>query len=142
MAASGRTTPTAEAELRPGAGRKVRREYALRALVAVVLAVAFAAIGVYGAHGVTTCADSGVPFLVFGVAGALAQFALALAFLSARAAIDGDRYRKPAVTRARRFRAFVFAAEIPVGAAVGLGWWATRRLSARRDPGRGRHGAP
>jgi uncharacterized membrane protein YbhN (UPF0104 family) len=40
------------------------------------------------------------------------------------------------------FRAFVFAAEIPVGAAVGLGWWATRRLSARRDPGRGRNGAP
>ena len=40
------------------------------------------------------------------------------------------------------FRAFVFAAEIPVGAAVGLGWWAARRLSARRDPGRSRHEAP
>lgn len=40
------------------------------------------------------------------------------------------------------FRAFVFAAEIPVGAAVGLGWWGTRRLSARRGAGGGRHGAP
>ncbi|WP_030441442.1 lysylphosphatidylglycerol synthase transmembrane domain-containing protein [Actinoplanes subtropicus] len=40
------------------------------------------------------------------------------------------------------FRSFVFAAEIPVGAAVGLGWWVTRRLSARRDSAGRRRGAP
>ncbi|WP_433293843.1 lysylphosphatidylglycerol synthase transmembrane domain-containing protein [Actinoplanes sp. CA-030573] len=32
------------------------------------------------------------------------------------------------------FRAFVFAAEIPVGGAVLLGWWASRRLTVRREP--------
>jgi uncharacterized protein (TIRG00374 family) len=31
------------------------------------------------------------------------------------------------------YRAFVFAAEIPVGAAVGIGWWLVRRTHARRD---------
>jgi uncharacterized membrane protein YbhN (UPF0104 family) len=31
------------------------------------------------------------------------------------------------------YRAFVFAAEIPVGAAVGLGWWLVRRAHARRN---------
>jgi uncharacterized membrane protein YbhN (UPF0104 family) len=31
------------------------------------------------------------------------------------------------------YRAFVFAAEIPVGAAVGIGWWLVRRAHARRD---------
>jgi uncharacterized membrane protein YbhN (UPF0104 family) len=36
------------------------------------------------------------------------------------------------------FRAFVFAAEIPVGAALGAGWWVTRR----RRPGPRRNGAP
>ncbi|MFI5897509.1 YbhN family protein [Actinoplanes sp. NPDC051513] len=40
------------------------------------------------------------------------------------------------------FRAFVFAAEIPVGAAVGLGWWATRRLHGHSDARRRRDGAP
>ena len=35
------------------------------------------------------------------------------------------------------FRAFVFAAEIPVGAAVGAGWWAARRRNARGPGGSG-----
>jgi uncharacterized protein (TIRG00374 family) len=40
------------------------------------------------------------------------------------------------------FRAFVFAAEIPVGAAVTLGWWANRRLRARAERGRHQDGTP
>ncbi|MFG1610337.1 YbhN family protein [Actinoplanes sp. NPDC049265] len=40
------------------------------------------------------------------------------------------------------FRAFVFAAEIPVGAAATLGWWANRRLRARTDRRRHLDGTP
>jgi hypothetical protein len=107
MPASGRPEPTADATLRPGTGPLVRREYALRAAVAIGLAVAFAGVAVYGAYG--AAADSGVPFLVFGAAGAVAQIALAVAFLTARAAIDGDRYHKTVVTRVRRIIAATLA---------------------------------
>jgi hypothetical protein len=102
MASPGHATPGAETELRPGTGRKIRREYSLRAAVASSLAAGLTAIAIYGAYGVASNADSGVPFLVFGAAGALAQLALATAFLFARATITGDRYNKPAVARARK----------------------------------------
>jgi hypothetical protein len=102
MTASRRTSPPAEAALNAGMGVRVRREYRLRAALAVVIAVGFAALAVYGAYGVAGSGDIGVPFLVFGVAGALAQLVLAAALMSARAAITGDRYDRAAVTRARR----------------------------------------
>lgn len=102
MAASGRASPPVVAELGAGMGERVRREFRLRAAVAVVIAVGFAAAAVYGGYGIATSGEIGVPFLVFGVAGAVAQLALAAALLSARAAVVGDRYDRPAATRARR----------------------------------------
>jgi len=62
----------------------------------------YLAAAVYGGYGITTTGDIGIPFLVFGVVGALAQLAVAAALLSARTAIAGDRYDRPTVTRARR----------------------------------------
>jgi hypothetical protein len=102
MTASGASPTAAPAELRPGSGVRVRREFRLRAVAAAVIAVLFLAAAVYGVYGIATAGDIGVPFLVFGAAGALAQFGVAAALLAARAAITGDRYDRPAVTRARR----------------------------------------
>jgi len=117
MEASGRTSPAAEAPLRPGTGDRVRREFRLRAVAAVVFAVLFLAAAVYGAYGIVTAGDIGVPFLVFGAAGALAQLGLAAALLSARAAITGDRYDRQAVTRSRRVVSAILAV-LAVGVAV------------------------
>lgn len=83
-------------------GVRVRREFRVRAVVAVMFAVGFLAAAGYGIYGIATSGDIGWPFLVFGVAGGLAQLALAAALTSARAAITGDQYDRPAVTRARR----------------------------------------
>src|SRR5215207_6724185 len=103
MTASGRSSPAAEVDLRAGTGHRVRRELRLRAVAAVVIGMFYLAAAIYGGYGIATTRDIGVPFLVFGVAGALAQLALAAALLSACAAITVDRYDRPAVTRARRF---------------------------------------
>jgi hypothetical protein len=116
MTASGRSAPAAQAELRAGTGGKVRRELRLRAVAAVVIALLYLGAAVYG---LSTTSDIGVPFLVFGVAGALAQLALAAALRSARKTITNDRYDRPTVTRARRFIAAVLVILV-VGAAVAL----------------------
>jgi hypothetical protein len=113
----------ADAELRPGSGEQVRREYRMRAVAAVVIGLLFLAIGVYGAVGTAGSGDSGVPFLVAGLAGALAQLVLVIAFRSARRAITGDRYDRPAVTRARKSVSAVLAllaAGVVVGFIAGL----------------------
>jgi hypothetical protein len=102
MTESGRGSAAVEVELRAGAGDKVRREYQLRALLAAVIAMVFLAGAVYGGYGLSIAGAIGVPFLVFGVVGALAQFAAAAALLSARTAIATDRYDRSVVTRARR----------------------------------------
>jgi len=117
MAASSWNSPAAEAELRAGTGIRVRREFRLRAIVAVVIAVLYLGAAVYGAYGIATAGDIGVPFLVFGAAGALAQLGLATALLSARRAITGDRYDRPAVTQVRRSISAVLAV-LAVGMAV------------------------
>ena len=119
MTASGRASPPAQVELKAGMGERVRREYRLRAAVAVVIAIGFAAAAIYGAYGTATSGDIGVPFLVFGVAGALAQLVLAAALMSARAAITGDRYDRPAVTRARKTVSVVLAVLL-AGVVVGF----------------------
>lgn len=119
MTASGRAS---QAELRPGTGERVRREFRLRAALALVLAAAFAAAAAYGGYGVATSGEAGVPFLVSGVAGALAQLALAAALGSARRAIGGDRYDRQSVTRARRSLSavlVVLAAGVVVGFIAG-----------------------
>lgn len=102
MTASGHASPPEEAQLRAGMGQRVRREFRLRAAAAVVIAAGFAAAAFYGGYGIATSSDIGVPFLVVGVAGAIAQLTLAAALLSARATIAGDKYDRPALTRARR----------------------------------------
>ncbi|HZM74383.1 MAG TPA: hypothetical protein VFC19_01575 [Candidatus Limnocylindrales bacterium] len=102
MTAPGRGSPAAEVELQAGTGDRVRREFQWRAVAAVVIAMLYLAAAVYGGYGITTTGDVGIPFLVFGVVGALAQLAVAAALLSARTAIAGDRYDRPTVTRARR----------------------------------------
>jgi hypothetical protein len=119
MTASGRSAPAAQAELRAGTSGKVRRELRLRAVAAVVIALLYLGLAVYGLSGLSGTSDIGVPFLVFGVAGALAQLALAAALRSARKAITNDRYDRPTVTRARRFIAAVLVILV-VGAAVAL----------------------
>jgi hypothetical protein len=117
MATSGASSPAAQAELNAGTGVRVRREFRLRAIAAVVIATLYLAAAVYGAYGIATDGDIGVPFLVFGSAGALAQLGLAAALLAARKAITGDRYDRPAVTRARRSISAVLVV-LAVGVAV------------------------
>ncbi len=102
MAAPGPAYPAARATLRAGTGGPVRRELRLRSVAAAVLAVPYLAAAVYGGYGVARTDDIGVPFLVFGVAGALALLVLCLALHTARRAIPDDTYDKPAITRARR----------------------------------------
>lgn len=102
MTSPGWTPPATGAELRAGTGERVRREFGLRAAVAGMLGVAFLGVAAYGGYGVATATAIGVPFLVVGLAGALAQFALAAALRSARSAVTGDRYDRPRVTRTRR----------------------------------------
>jgi hypothetical protein len=102
VTAHGHSSPAAEADLQPGTGDKVRREFRRRAVAAVVIALFYLAMAVYGGYGTATTGDIGIPFLVFGTAGALAQLTVATVLLSARTAITGDRYHRPTVTRARR----------------------------------------
>jgi hypothetical protein len=100
-------------------GVRVRREFRMRAVVAVLFALVFLAAAAYGVYGIIESGDIGAPFLVFGIAGAVAQLALAAALTSARAAITGDGYDRPAVTRARRFVSSVLVLLV-IGVVVGF----------------------
>jgi hypothetical protein len=97
---SGDAVSASPAQLRAGTGRRVRRELGLRSVAALVLAGIYGALAVYGAS--ATADQIGVPFVVFGLAGALALLVLSFAMRTARRAITGDTYDRPAIGRARK----------------------------------------